>query len=103
MSAQTFLAYFTHEKGALAAEKILREKIYIVATKKYEAQAPDPDLSVSALMVGFLPNLAHGLYGTEGSFHAGMYLLIVVDETGHHSELDDIIRRCGGSITRQDS
>ncbi|NLM51460.1 MAG: hypothetical protein GX197_01350 [Firmicutes bacterium] len=101
--AKTFLTYFAQADGAKAAKQRLQGEIFVVALKEYAADLPDPNLSVSALMVGSMPNLAHGIFGTEASGQKGAYLLIVLDEDGHEALIEQVTKQYGGSIISSES
>ncbi|NLZ92676.1 MAG: hypothetical protein GX922_01470 [Firmicutes bacterium] len=107
MPAETIVAYFYNFKDAKRAEAELVRQPYIINVKSYDAQLTDPDVSVSALMVGNWPNLAHGIFGTENSFvrteEGGVYLLIVTDEEGHESEVRQVVENYGGSLVQRNS
>ncbi|MCR3923432.1 MAG: hypothetical protein NUK65_13110, partial [Firmicutes bacterium] len=100
---KTFLAYFQGANDANEAKQILQEKIFTVATKSYDAQLEDPNLSASSLMVGYLPNLAHGIFGTTDvvATNSGAYLLTVVDEDGHEEEVKQILQEFNGNIVQE--
>ncbi|NLM47021.1 MAG: hypothetical protein GX200_09510 [Firmicutes bacterium] len=103
MTAKTMLAFFPDSRNADRAKAILQNLLFVVAVRKYVAEIPDPDTSVSALMAGSLPNLAHAVYGTEGAGDKGAYLLIVTDEEGHREEIAGTVQECGGSVIREDA
>ena len=103
MEAKTFLAYFYDDNAAETALRSLQEKIFVVALKKYEAQLPDPDVSISSLMVGVLPDVAQGIFGVDENGENGAYLLIIVDECGHEDEIKSIVERFGGMIIKQEN
>ncbi|HZK23872.1 MAG TPA: hypothetical protein VFC74_00620 [Oscillospiraceae bacterium] len=102
MPAQTTLAYFTNFADASAVKNDLENRIYTIAVKSYAAELPDPELNVSSLMVGFVPDLAHGIFGTNGRVaptqESGAYLTIIVDEAGHENEIKKITDAHGGTI-----
>lgn len=100
MSEHIFLAYFESVDDARDVMFELRRKGYITSLDKIESELPDPDLSVSALMVGFLPDLAHGIFRGGGVYDEGKkdgaYIMVVVDDQQSMNEVRTIIEEHGG-------
>ena len=63
MARKTIVAYFDMIDDAKEAMGALRQAGFSASLDRIDRGTPDPNLSVSALMVGFLPNLAHGIFG----------------------------------------
>lgn len=87
MAAKTFLAYFEKTEDAREAMRFLRQNGYTVTLDMVDGNFPDPDLSVSALMVGILPDFAHIFSDAVNNFarheQQGAYLLVVAEEARH--------------------
>lgn len=101
--AKTFLLYFDDAASAKTVRQRLESEIFVVAVKEYAADAPDPGLSVSALMVGSMPNLTQGIFGAGNAEEKGAYLLIVLDEDGHDEFIAGIAAEYNGTILRKES
>lgn len=95
---EMIVAYFEQLDDAREAMQILRNNGYMAALDKIDRGAPDPELSVSALMVGFLPDLAHGIFGAghKGEEKDGAYLLLPLEGNQDKSEAVDIIKQYDG-------
>lgn len=96
--AEMIYAYFENLEDAQEAMVILRNNGYMPALDKVDRGVPNPELSVSALMVGFLPDLAHGIFGT-GKIEEdkdGAYLLLPLEEDQNKDEALDIIKQYDG-------
>jgi hypothetical protein len=103
MARKTFVAYFDMIDDAKEAITALRKAGFSTTLDKIDRGTPDPNLSVSALMVGFLPNLAHGIFGAghreeERANKDGAYLLILVDHKHSEEEVHKIIANYDGIL-----
>lgn len=101
MAHTIIVAEFAAVKGAKEAVSELRKKGFMATLDLAGGDLPDPDRSVSALMVGFLPDLAHGLFANDAENHdkqINAYLVAVVDEHDDQEYLGNIVSRYGGSI-----
>jgi hypothetical protein len=98
--AEMIVAYFEQLEDAQEAMRILRNNGYIAALDKVDRGAPDPELSVSALMVGFLPDLAHGIFGTSHREDEkdGAYLLLPLEDMHNKEDSVDIIKQYDGIV-----
>ena len=96
--AETIVAYFEQLEDAQEAMRILRNNGYTTALDKIDWGTPNPELSVSALMVGFLPDLAHGIFGTghREDERDGAYLLIPLEDDQNKEDAVDIIKQYDG-------
>jgi hypothetical protein len=94
-------AYFDDIDQARSAQEELRNKGYFAVLDKIEGGLPDPDMSVSALMVGFLPDLAHGIF-SDGKHHAHFsdrdraYLMVLAEPFQDPDVAERIIAAFGG-------
>jgi hypothetical protein len=101
------LAYFHSFKQADAAAKALNESGFPSFVDKVKKDLPNPDFSVSELMVGFLPDLAHGIFGSgrkagdEKEKEDGAFLLIIEEEQAKEGELRELLRQFGGELIRE--
>ncbi|MBS4030623.1 MAG: hypothetical protein KGZ63_04255 [Clostridiales bacterium] len=95
---EMIFAYFEQLEDAQEAMRILRNNGYIAALDKIDRGSPDPELSVSALMVGFLPDLAHGLFGTGNREDEkdGAYILLPLEDDQNKEDAVDIIKQYDG-------
>lgn len=91
-------AYFEQLEDAQEALHILRNNGYIATLDKIDRDGPDPELSVSALMVGFLPDLAHGIFGTGNreDERDGAYILLSLEVEQSREDAVDIIKQYDG-------
>ena len=99
MTTQLVVAFFSVTEDARDAIEDLRRRGYVTSLDQVEDDLPDPDLSVSALMVGFLPDLSHGIFGSDNykeKKKKGAYLLVMVDQHQSKQEAEDIIAKYGG-------
>jgi hypothetical protein len=95
----SILAYFPVMADARTAAEALRQKGYPVKMDPLESDLPDSDYSVSELMVGFLPDLSHGIFGSGSSKineGDGALLFVVVDDPWERLHVMEIITRYGG-------
>lgn len=102
MAGKLTLAQFEELKSARAAMSVLREKGFTVHLDRNEERLPDPDFSVSAMMVGFLPDLAHGIFGTNDKKvkidKADAHLIISVSDEHGQQLAKSIIDEFGGKL-----
>lgn len=101
MEHQTITALFESHEDAGKAMKELRRKGFVVSLDVPGRNLPDPDLSVNALMVGFLPDIAHGIFGSDNAENEGKlsaYLFILVDNTHKKEEAGEIIKKHNGRL-----
>jgi hypothetical protein len=101
MAHKTITAYFTSRENAAKAMKALRSKGYVTSLDVPDTDLPDPDLSVNALMIGFLPDVAHGIFGSDNAERENKdsaYLLVITDEEHSEEEATEIIKKYGGSL-----
>ncbi|NLP37910.1 MAG: hypothetical protein GX357_09680 [Firmicutes bacterium] len=101
--AKTFLTYFDNGNAAQEVKRRLQTEIFVVAVKQYATDMPDSNLSVSALMVGSMPNLAQGIFGTGATGQKGAYLLIVLDEDGHEETIKKMTEQYGGTVIKTEN
>jgi hypothetical protein len=95
----SILAYFPVMKDAQTAAEALRQEGYPVKIDPVESDLPDSDYSVSNLMVGFLPDLSYGIFGSGSSKRNegdGVFLFVVVDDPQERLLVAEIINRYGG-------
>lgn len=102
------LAYFFAVADAEKTAAALLEKGYEVKLDRIEGRVPDPEFSVSELMVGFLPDLAHGIFGrtrpesdSSEERNKGAFLLVLTDEKHNSQEARDIIEKFGGEVDEE--
>ncbi len=96
--SEIIFAYFEQLEDAQEAMHILRNNGYMATLDKIDRGVPNPDFSVSALMVGSLPRISHGIFGT-GSVEGekdGAYLLIPLEEAQEKDSAVDIIKQYDG-------
>ena len=102
MAEKWTLAHFEELKSARAAMSALREKGFTVHLDRDEERLPNPDFSVSAMMVGFLPNLAHGIFGTnyekEKIEKYDAHLIISVGDEKGQQQAKSTIDEFGGKL-----
>ncbi|MDW7651209.1 MAG: hypothetical protein SCK29_00395 [Bacillota bacterium] len=101
MAEKLMLFHFDEMKPAREAKTKLREKGITVHLERDENGMPDPDFSVSALMVGFLPDLSHGIFGTDnekddGSEVNGAHILAVIKNGDDEQNVKNIVSEFGG-------
>ena len=97
------LAYFKTIEEAKTAAGIIGERGFPSMVDRVRKDLPDPDLSVSELMVGFLPDLAHGIFGSGRgkrveSKEEGAFLLVILEEPGRKDELKRLLRQQGAEL-----
>ncbi|EEG76745.1 hypothetical protein [Dethiobacter alkaliphilus] len=92
-------AFFDKEDKADKAMHQLRDKGYVASVQKVDNDLPDRDLSVSSLMVGFLPDLSSALFETRPG--PGAYLLVGVDKQHDQSQAQKIIEEFEGEVLKQ--
>ena len=101
MVAESIYAYFNTVDDAKDAMQQLREKGYIASIEENDQGAPNPDLSVSNLMVGFLPNFAHALFQTNWLDTEGAYLFVGLNEHQNKQEVLKTIEQFDGELLEQ--
>lgn len=93
------LAYFPVMADAQTTAEALRQKGYQVKIDPVESDLPDSDYSVSELMVGFLPDLSRGIFGSgrsEENKRDGALLFVVVNDPQERSHVVETINTYGG-------
>jgi hypothetical protein len=100
---EVLIAYFEELEKARTAMSELHHNGYSVTLDKIERGMPDPDYSVSALMVGVLPDLANGIFGDgyrgdSPPLGDGAYLMILLDAHQSEKEAGETVLRFGGEL-----
>ncbi len=96
------LAYFHSATKAEDTARVLAAKGVPCLVDKVKKEYPNPDTSVSELMVGFLPDLAHGIFetgreqGKNGEESA--FLLVLPEGNENTEELKSLLRRYGAYL-----
>ena len=98
MVDKTLYAFFNTVDDAKDAMRQLRDNGYIASIEKADLGAPNPDLSVSSLMVGFLPNMAHALFPTRWLDSEGAYLFVGLNEQQDKLKVLEIVEEFGGEL-----
>jgi hypothetical protein len=96
------LAYFTSMEEAKKAADLIGARGFPSLVDRVNKDVPDPDLSVSELMIGFLPDLAHGIFGSgrekKDESGEGAFLLVILEEPGRKNELIQLLRQHGADL-----
>ncbi len=96
------LAYFHSTTKAEDTARALAAKGVPCLVDTVKKGFPDPGTSVSELMVGFLPDLAHGIFGTgreqEKGGEESAFLLVLTEENENTEELKSLLRRYGAYL-----
>ncbi|MCW3490870.1 hypothetical protein [Dethiobacter alkaliphilus] len=101
MVAKSIYAFFNDDEDARQAMHELRNRGYISSIQKADQGSPNPDMSVSSLMVGFLPNMTRALFQSRYTDREGVYLFVGLNEHQGEVEVYDVIEQFDGELLEQ--
>jgi hypothetical protein len=96
------LAYFNSLEEAKKAADIIGARGFPSLVERINKDVPDPNLSVSELMIGFLPDLAHGIFGSgrekSEKSNEGAFILVIMEEPDRKEELKQLLKQHGANL-----